>query len=146
VNHVKLEHRTINHVDEAAQEYEIHKRNNFDLCKPRLLRMTLLTLNTTTHYLLVVYHHIIMDGISLQVLLSDLEKAYNSTPLSPSPMQFPTFSVNQRKALQDGEMDSELEYWEDVFHDSPAVLPLLPMAISSSRVPISAFKSKEVSS
>ncbi|GLI77277.1 putative Hybrid PKS-NRPS biosynthetic cluster [Penicillium ochrochloron] len=145
-NHVKLEHRTINHVDEAAREYEIHKRHDFDLGKPRLLRMTLLTLNTTTQYLLVVYHHIIMDGISLQALLSDLEKAYNSTPLSPSPMQFPTFSVNQRKALQVGEMDSELEYWKDVFHDSPAVLPLLPMAISSSRVPISAFKSNEVSS
>jgi hybrid polyketide synthase/nonribosomal peptide synthetase ACE1 len=35
-NHVKLEHRTINHVDEAAQEYEIHKRHDFDLGKPQL--------------------------------------------------------------------------------------------------------------
>ncbi|KFY29675.1 hypothetical protein V494_08556 [Pseudogymnoascus sp. VKM F-4513 (FW-928)] len=144
-NHVKLEQRTINHIDEAAQEYENHKRHDFDLGKPQLLRMTLLTLNTTTHYLIVAYHHIIMDGISLQVLLSDLEKAYNSTSLGRSPMQFPTFSVNQRKALQAGDMDSELEYWKGVFHDSPAVLPLLPMAISSSRVPISAFKSNEVS-
>ncbi|THC88618.1 hypothetical protein EYZ11_011935 [Aspergillus tanneri] len=144
-NHVKLEHRTINHADEAAEEYEIHKKHAFDLGKPHLLRMTLLTLNTTTHYLLVAYHHIIMDGISLQLLLSDLEIAYNSTPLGPSPMQFPTFSVNQWKALQAGEMDSELEYWKGVFHDSPAVLPLLPMAIRSSRVPISAFKSNEVS-
>lgn len=48
-NHAKLEHRTINHVDEAAQEYEIHKRHDFDLGEPHLLRMTLLTLNTTTH-------------------------------------------------------------------------------------------------
>lgn len=144
-NHVKLEHRTINHVDEAAQEYEIHKRHDFDLGKPQLLRMTLLTLDTMTHYLLVSYHHIIMDGISLQVLLSDLEMAYKGTPLGPSPMQFPTFSVNQCKSLQAGAMDSELEYWKNVFHDSPAVLPLLPMAIRSSRVPISAFKSNEVS-
>jgi hybrid polyketide synthase/nonribosomal peptide synthetase ACE1 len=144
-NHVKLEHRTINHVDEAAQEYENHKRYDFDLGKPQLLRMTLLTLNTMTHYLLIAYHHIIMDGISLQVLLSDLEMAYKGTPLGPSPMQFPTFSVNQCKALQAGAMDSELEYWKDVFHDSPAVLPLLPMATRSSRAPISAFKSNEVS-
>jgi hybrid polyketide synthase/nonribosomal peptide synthetase ACE1 len=42
-------------------------------------------------------------------------------------------------------MDSELEYWKNLFHDSPAVLPLLPMAIRSSRAPISAFKSNEVS-
>ncbi|KAH7077443.1 putative lovastatin nonaketide synthase [Paraphoma chrysanthemicola] len=144
-NHVKLEHRTINHVDEAAQEYEMHKRHDFDLGKPQLLRMTLLTLNNTTHYLLIAYHHIIMDGISLQVLLSDLELAYNGTPLGPSPMQFPAYSVNQCKALESGAMDSELEYWKGVFHDSPAVLPLLPMAITGSRTPISAFKSNEVS-
>jgi hybrid polyketide synthase/nonribosomal peptide synthetase ACE1 len=108
----------------------------FDLGSGRLMRIVLVTTSLTEHWLLFLYHHIIFDGISFQILLSDLEKAYVGQSLGPPPRQYPAFSAAQRRALEAGEFHKELAYWRSVFpqDDMPPVLPLLPMARVSSRV------------
>lgn len=108
----------------------------FDLASGRLLRIVLITTSPTEHWLLFLYHHIIFDGISFQVLLSDLEKAYTGQSLGPPPRQYPSVSAAQRRSLEAGEFHNELAYWRSVFppDDLPPVLPLLPMARVESRV------------
>ncbi|KAF1829261.1 hypothetical protein BDW02DRAFT_651485 [Decorospora gaudefroyi] len=143
---IRLQYKTISHEEDVAVEYAKLRTHDFDMASGELLRLVLLTLSASSHYLLVYHHHIIIDGISLQVFLSDLEKAYNGTSLGPAPLQYPDFSVTQQKAVEDGDMDKELRFWRGIFPagEEAPVLPLLPMARGHSRVPMAKYDTYQV--
>ena len=144
---IRLERKIINSMDEAASEYTNLRAHEFDLASGPLLRLMLLTLSPTSHYLLFGYHHIIMDMASFQIFTSDLDKVYNGQALGPPPRQFPDFSVAQWQALEKGELSDELKYWQGVFPpgEQPPILSLLPMARSSSRVAMTNYAVHQVS-
>ena len=143
---IKLERRGISSVEEVKAEYSKLQAYEFDLASGNLLRLVLLTLSPSSHYLLVNYHHIIMDGVSFQVLISDLEKVYSGQALGTPPQQYPDFSVAQRKTLEKGEMGDELSYWQGIFPagEQPPILPLLPMARTSSRLAMMHYEVHQV--
>ncbi|KAJ6040214.1 hypothetical protein N7444_009119 [Penicillium canescens] len=143
---IKLERKNIKKAEDVAAEYAKLRAHQFDLASGKLLRLILLTLSPTCHYLLVNYHHIVMDGASFQVFISDLEKAYNGQALGSAPRQYPDFAAAQHKALENGQMSDELNYWHSVFPatEEPPVLPLLPMARTTSRVGITNYKVHQV--
>nr|ARP51711.1 PKS-NRPS hybrid protein [Phyllosticta cirsii] len=143
---VKLEQLRIQSPEEAVSEYDKLRTHEFDLESGALFRMILLTLSPTDHYLLFNAHHIIMDVTSFQIMLADMDKAYNGEGLGPQPLQYPDFSVAQRKALDEGSMNKDLEYWRGVFpvDDLPPILPLLPMARSRSRTAIANYEVHQV--
>ena len=141
---LRLEYKEINSIQEVALEYAKLKAHIFDIASGEMMRVVLLTLSPSSHYLLINYHHILMDGGSYSVFLSDLEKAYKGQSLGPLPQQFPDFSRDQRKAFEDGKMSDEQEFWRGEFPGGPPVLPLLPMAKPSSRLPLKAFDVHQV--
>ena len=89
-----------------------------------------------------------MDGASFDIFVSDLEKAYSGHSLGVPPRQYPDISLLQRQALEKGDMRDELSYWQGIFPagEQPPVLPLLPMARTSSRVIMKGFESHQVGS
>ncbi|KAI0518349.1 hypothetical protein F5B22DRAFT_635407 [Xylaria bambusicola] len=127
--------KKINSVDDVTTEYGKLRAEELDMGSGELLRLVLLTLSPSSHYLLI-----------LQVFISDLEKAYSGQSLGPTPRQYPEFSVAQRQAYEKGEMNKELKYWRSVYPygEQPPVLPLLPMARTSSRVPMKKFDTHQV--
>ncbi|KAL8820238.1 MAG: hypothetical protein Q9223_001502 [Gallowayella weberi] len=143
---LRLEHKEIQAAGDVAIEYEKLKAHVFDLANGDTLQIVLLSLSQSTHYLLINYHRILMDGGSLQVLMSDLEKAYNNTPLGKPPRQYPDFSAAQRQALESGEMNDELRYWKTIFpaDEQLPVLPLLPMARTGARVTMKNYDTHQV--
>lgn len=142
---VRLERKKINCIEDVKVEYMAMKTTPFDLASGRLLRLILLTLSATEHYLLFNYHHILMDGVSVQNFLADLEKAYQRQPLGAVPCQLPDLSLRQRLAFENGDFDEEIAYWRSEFPngDHP-VLPLLPMAQVNSRIPTKSFEVHQV--
>ncbi|KAI9151431.1 lovastatin nonaketide synthase [Paramyrothecium foliicola] len=144
---VRLQHKKIQSVDEVAVEYAKIQQHVFDLESGELIDLVLLSLSPSSHYFLFNYHHIIMDGVSFQIFIADLEKAYNGQSLGPAPRQFPDFSRAQRHAYENGEMDDELKYWRSVFPagEQPPVLPLLPMARTAARTTMRNFGVHQVS-
>lgn len=142
---VRLERKKINRFEDVEIEYTAMKATPFDLTSGKLLRLILLSLSATEHYLLFNYHHILMDGVSVQNFLADLEKAYQRQPLGATPYQLPDLSRRQRVAFENGDFDGEIAYWRSEFPngDHP-VLPLLPMAHVSSRLPTKSFEVHQV--
>ncbi|KAH8667031.1 hypothetical protein BX600DRAFT_380683 [Xylariales sp. PMI_506] len=143
---VQLKCEKVASVDEVVERFARLREHDFDLASGELLQIVLLTLSPSSHYLLVHHHHILMDGASVRVFLSDLEKAYAGQPLGPLPRQYPDFSMAQRQAFERGEMSKELQFWREVFPtgEQPHVLPLLPMARTSSRIVMKQFDTHEV--
>ncbi|KAI0479373.1 hypothetical protein GGR56DRAFT_665124 [Xylariaceae sp. FL0804] len=144
---IRLEHKKVKDITDVKAEYAKLQSHVFDLASGEMLRLLVLTRSPSSHYLLVNYHHIVMDGVSFQVLLSDLEKAYKGEYLGSLPRQFPDFAAAQRRAFENGEMDEDLAYWRGVFPagKQPPVLPLLPMASAISRMPMKDFGVNQVS-
>ena len=61
----------------VVHEFESLKNHVYDIEHGECTRIIRLGLATTESYRLLGSHHIIMDGISLEVLLDDLQKVYN---------------------------------------------------------------------
>ncbi|KAJ5260988.1 hypothetical protein N7478_011583 [Penicillium angulare] len=141
---IRLEQKKINRVEDVEIEYAAMKQVPFDLSSGNLMRLILLTLSPSEHYLLFNYHHILMDGVSLQNFLADLEKAYQRQPLSPPPCQVPEISRSQRAAFESGAFDEDIAYWKKEFPNGHPVLPLLPMSIATSRMPLDSFNVHQV--
>lgn len=142
---LQLEKKQIKDAREASQVYEEMKNHVFDIEGGKSMRLVLLALSPTIHFLVVGYHHINMDGASLEVFLADLTKLYNGMRLTPNPYQYPDFSVQQSLDIQRGTMQSDLAYWKTQLADSPAALPLLPFASAKRRTPIRRYDHNRVS-
>ena len=143
---LRLERKKLTSLDDVATEYATLKEHVFDLENGDLMRVILLTISSTTHFLLINYHHIVMDGASFNIFISDLEKAYEGVSLGPPARQYPDFSVAQRQAIEDGQMRDELNNWRKIFPagEQPSILPLLPMARTTSRVAMKGYDSHQV--
>ncbi|KAI1177826.1 putative polyketide synthase [Nemania sp. FL0916] len=123
---LRLEKQVIQHEDQLAPEFNKLQNHVYDIEGGEIMRMILLSMNPSSSFLLIGYHHINMDGVSLEVFLADLEKAYTGKSLGKSPVQYPDWSIEQRKTIEDGRMKAELSYWESELSGLPHALPLLP--------------------
>ncbi|WP_214105657.1 non-ribosomal peptide synthetase [Acrocarpospora catenulata] len=91
----------------------------FDLAGDRLIRATLIRTGPEEHVLTVVVHHIISDGRSIGILLSELSALYSAFckgepgPLPPLRARWSDFV---RAETDDAEA---LAYWKDQLADAP---------------------------
>ena len=87
------------------------------LDRPPLLRVGLLRLTEGEHILLVTVHHIVADGLSLNVLMRELNQAYGafaagSAPiLAPLPVQATDIAVWQEQQIATGALRPQQAYW-----------------------------------
>ncbi|KAK4164415.1 hypothetical protein QBC43DRAFT_353361 [Cladorrhinum sp. PSN259] len=133
---LQVEESQIRNESEASAAFEAMKNHVFDIQRGESMRVQLLRLNPVESVLVVAYHHINMDGASLEVFMDDLGKLYSGRSLTPNPYQYSSFSVQQHRDVQAGAMNSELAYWKTQLADAPAALPLLPFSGKSTRTPI----------
>lgn len=102
----------------------------FDLERGPLFRASLLRLGDEDHVLLVTLHHIISDGWSLGVLVSELGMLYadisaGKEPSLPElPVQYSDFASWQREWLQGEALERMLTYWKGLLKDAPPSLDL----------------------
>ena len=136
---LQLVKKPISHPDEVSREFEAMRRYVFDIGRGEIFRMILLSLSPTHNYLVIGYHHINMDGISLEIFLSDLGKAYNHKKLSQPILQFSDFSLKQRQEIESGKMNQEIEYWKTNLAEHPPPLPLLPFSSTRNRSALKAY-------
>ncbi|HEX3091857.1 MAG TPA: condensation domain-containing protein, partial [Candidatus Angelobacter sp.] len=122
-NGTALEERVQHELREEAQR-------GFVLSSPGLLRVRLLQLAEREHVLAVVMHHIIADGWSIGVFISELKALYEAYVASrPSPLpeleiQYVDYAAWQRDVLASGQMKEGLGYWKRQLSGAPPVLEL----------------------
>ncbi|KAI6378482.1 hypothetical protein MCOR25_002184 [Pyricularia grisea] len=131
------------HLDRTIESLVEHK---YDLQSGQSVRVMVASTSSTEHHFLIGFHHINMDGISLQVLLSELDDAYKGDPLNNGPLlQYVDFSRRQQDALEKGEWDHHLEFWRNQLADPPAQLPILPLPDAAKvRSPLLEYRTTEV--
>ncbi|MDH6593497.1 amino acid adenylation domain-containing protein/non-ribosomal peptide synthase protein (TIGR01720 family) [Variovorax sp. TBS-050B] len=102
----------------------------FDLTADALLRVALIRLDARTHLMVVVMHHIVSDGWSLQIVVDEFAAQYRArvggepARLPPLPVQYADYAVWQRQWLEAGEKERQLEHWKAAFGTEHPVLQL----------------------
>ena len=102
----------------------------FDLEAGPLLRVGLIREAADEHVLVVVMHHIVSDGWSMQIIVDEFVAQYRARiqgqepQLAVLPIQYADYAVWQRNWLEAGEKDRQLSYWKAQLGDEHPVLQL----------------------
>lgn len=108
-------------------------QSSLDLSCGDLVRLALFALNpdgTPVQRLLIVIHHLVVDGVSWRILLEDLQTAYHHLKQGQSvQLRAKTTSVQQwSQRLQDyahsEAMQQEAEYWQMVVSEEVSAFPV----------------------
>ncbi|HEU5138276.1 MAG TPA: amino acid adenylation domain-containing protein [Steroidobacteraceae bacterium] len=102
----------------------------FDLGAGPLFRGRLLRVSAEERVLLLTMHHIVSDGWSAGILLSEIAALYGAcmegrpNPLAALPIQYADFAAWQRKWLQGEVLQEQLDYWKQQLAGAPVLLEL----------------------
>ncbi|MCF5573322.1 non-ribosomal peptide synthetase [Pseudomonas syringae] len=100
----------------------------FDLRKGPLLRAHLFRLASDEHVLVVNMHHIVSDGWSMDVMIQEFVHCYQAycegrEPSLPElPLQYADYAIWQRRWLEAGEGERQLDYWRNQLGDEQPLL------------------------
>ena len=135
-----IEHINISHESEAQIAAQKMASHVFNVSEQEPIRMKLLSLGSERHWIIIGFHHILMDGVSFEIFWSDLETVYNGQSLPPV-VQYPDFANQQSRDYEDGVFQKEIDYWRSQFRDIPEPIPLLPYSLRSDRPQTVGFSS-----
>ncbi len=117
---------TLGYTEASAEETDtlIHSFTRaFDLSQAPLLRVSLVKLQEERHLLLFDMHHIISDGVSIQILVEELTQLYQGEQLPELHIQYKDYAVWQREQSEREWQDLEA-YWLQTFEGELPVLDL----------------------
>ncbi|WP_270171318.1 non-ribosomal peptide synthase/polyketide synthase [Paenibacillus sp. SYP-B4298] len=109
-------------LDAAGQESAVQQRSkqaqeSLSLAQGRLVQAVLFRLDEAREELLLIIHHLVVDGVSWRILLEDLERVYhqlaNGQPiqLAPKSASFRHWAYNLERWARNGALEAEQAYW-----------------------------------
>jgi amino acid adenylation domain-containing protein len=107
-----------------VDEYiEIEDKKSIDVYKGPLLRMRLIKKSENEHTLIMVIHHIVSDGWSMNILFDELYETYNNftqgkaSTLEPLKIHYKEFAYWKNDKINQGELDASKEFWFSYLKD-----------------------------
>jgi len=116
--------------DFAMKKVEQEIARPFDLQHGPLLRVSLLQLEAEDHVLVLTLHHIVTDGWSMGVLVEEFSRLYaahcqgQGAELEALPIQYSDYAAWQRRWMDAGELDRQLNWWREKLGSEQPLLEL----------------------
>jgi amino acid adenylation domain-containing protein len=118
INNWLLKQSQIEETEAALKDYIANETvRPFDLSQDDMLRAELIATGRDEYVLLLMLHHIVADGWSMPILVSEFSKLYNDynnnkTPELKSPeIQYADYAIWQREYLNAHRLQNKLNYW-----------------------------------
>ena len=124
------EYPTLEREDRILQLATKEAQRPFSLSRGPLVRANLIKLGEEQHVLLLTMHHIVFDGWSTEILLTEMAALYEAfcfgqpSPLSELPIQYADYALWQREALRGETLEQQLNYWKGRLDGQPGFLEL----------------------
>ncbi|MGB3466255.1 MAG: amino acid adenylation domain-containing protein, partial [Cyclobacteriaceae bacterium] len=108
--------------DQVVSSNELTKQyvnQSFDLSTGPLIRAVLIRFGLARYRLVLCLHHIITDGWSVNIMLSEISEFYNAKQekrvpeLQPLPIQYADYSIWQTSEEVKNTWEAELDYWKN---------------------------------
>ncbi|HEU4962330.1 MAG TPA: amino acid adenylation domain-containing protein [Bacilli bacterium] len=108
----------------AAERIESWMHQPFDLNQAPLLRVGVVKLADQQHELVVDMHHIISDGVSMEILFAEFVAAYAGESLNPLTIQYKEYADWQNRWLASSARKEQEAFWLGHYADGVPVLDL----------------------
>jgi len=132
---IKIEYREINDVDRLEKRIREFIRP-FDLSTAPLMRAGLIKTYSDDYILLIDMHHIISDGVSIEILTREFAALYEGRTLPELKVQYKDYAAWQNKQLKSSSMKKQKEYWIERLSGE---LPVLNMPTDYARPAVQTF-------
>ncbi|MBI7010069.1 non-ribosomal peptide synthetase, partial [Pseudomonas aeruginosa] len=119
----------------------------FDLEQGPLLRVTLLEVDADEHVLVMVQHHIVSDGWSMQLMVEELVQLYAAysqgldVGLPALPIQYADYALWQRSWMEAGEKERQLAYWTGLLGGEQ---PVIELPLDHPRQPLRSYRGAQL--
>ncbi|MFD3259476.1 amino acid adenylation domain-containing protein, partial [Paenibacillus lentus] len=111
----------------------------FNLSQAPLIRLSVIRLDRQSHVFVFDMHHIISDGISMEILMADFAACYRNELLPALPIQYKDYAVWQHDLLAETSNRSQEQFWLKCFSGE---LPILNLPTDFTRPVIRQFQGK----
>ncbi|HLP59328.1 MAG TPA: condensation domain-containing protein, partial [Candidatus Deferrimicrobium sp.] len=102
----------------------------FELAKPPLLRVSITEISSVLFIFIMNFHHSVMDGASLTILVQEIMQLYRGEELLPLKVQYREYAQWEEQYRQSPDFESHGQYWLDQLSGD---LPVLELPIDFSR-------------
>ncbi len=109
----------------------------FDLSRAPLLRVGLLCLGRSRHLLMVDMHHIISDGVSMEIFINGFLTLYKGGELPELKLQYTDFAQWQNSPGTKEALKAQEDYWVKEFSGE---IPQLHLPVDYPRPPVQSFE------
>ncbi len=116
--------------EQAIEHESAQLQSSFDLSEGCLLRVAYFDTKKLPHRILIVVHHLAMDGVSWRILLEDVQLAYQQVAsgkeiqLPPKTTSFKEWAQKLKEFAASDTMAKEVDYWMEIARKDPP--PLFP--------------------
>ncbi|QPF43658.1 non-ribosomal plipastatin synthetase PpsC [Bacillus subtilis] len=114
----------------------------FDLSQAPLFRAQIVKVSDERHLLLVDMHHIISDGVSVNILIREFGELYNNRKLPALRIQYKDYAVWQEGFKTGDAYKTQEVYW---LKQLEGELPVLDLPADHARPPVRSFAGDKVS-
>ncbi|WNF29161.1 condensation domain-containing protein [Streptomyces sp. C11-1] len=95
----------------------------FDLAAGPPLRVRLVRVGADEHRLIVTFHHVAVDGWSVEILFRELGQLYgDGEPPAEVPLHYADYASWQRDRLRGETLDALVDHWREALGDDPKAL------------------------
>lgn len=121
-----------NSTDEISEFLDSEVKTAFDLTNDLLIRGALIRKNANEHIFSLCIHHIVSDGLSMEIFVDELTQYYNAlcnnekSNLTPLKFHYKDFVAWQKQQLQSSPSASHKAYWLSEFAEGPIPMLELP--------------------
>ncbi|KAL9106182.1 MAG: hypothetical protein Q9227_008774 [Pyrenula ochraceoflavens] len=125
---------------EVVEANEAINQQVYDIARGHTIRIILISVDEMHHHLVFAFHHIAMDGFSLNIMLSELNALYDGRSLPPITSTFMDVMLKQRRMVDEGSLSAEFKYWRKTLAKIPEPIPLFPLASVRNRMPVTRYE------
>lgn len=113
----------------------------FKLDEAPLFRAEIVRIDEECHILFCDMHHIISDGLSMNIIIKELEDLYYDTALPELTIQYKDYAVWQNSVLGEDTVKKQDKYWIDLFKGE---IPVVNMPSDYPRPALKSFEGDRV--
>lgn len=118
----------------------------FDLVKGPLFKVKLIKVDDLQNILILTHHHIIADGLSINIILEELSVLYsafieNKTPKLTNPERFSEYAQKVNSLIENSEYKQIEDFWLNIYKES---VPVIELPIDYSRPPLRTYNSQRL--
>ena len=149
---IEITHKDISHLTanekEKCQEIIINEEVDslFDLVKGPLFKVKLIKIDDFENILILTHHHIIGDGLSINIIVEELGILYtafieNKVPKLTYPERFSEYANKVNSLIKSSEYKQIEDFWLTIYKES---VPVIELPIDYLRPPLRTYNSQRL--